>query len=68
MTTLAISWSFIKSKVLDLILTNLGNEIEAKLQTATSSGAVYSTISVHKLEHVIVPRFFWLDFSLQESK
>jgi hypothetical protein len=51
-----------------LTLTNLGNEIEAKLQTATSSGAVYSTISVHKLEHVIVPRFFWLDFSLQESK
>ena len=29
--------------------------IEAKLQTATSSGDVYSTISVHKLLDLIVP-------------
>ena len=41
--------------------------IEAKLQTATSSGDVYSTISVHKLLDLIVPRCFWLLLPLQAS-
>ena len=36
--------------------------MEAKLQTATSSGAEYSMISVHRLDDLIVPRFCWLDF------
>lgn len=38
-------------------MTSFGNEILAKLHTAVSSGAVYSTISVHKLLHLIVPKF-----------
>ena len=29
--------------------------MDARLQTATSSGDVYSTISVHRLEDLIVP-------------
>ena len=41
--------------------------MEAKLQTATSSGAEYSTISQHKLEDLIIPKFFWLDLLLHES-
>lgn len=32
--------------------------MEARLHTATSSGEVYSTISVHRLLHLIVPRFW----------
>src|SRR5690606_21408960 len=47
--------------------TNFGKEMEARLQTATSSGAVYSIISVQRLLDFIVPRFFWFDFSLQAS-
>lgn len=39
----------------------------ARLQTATSSGAVYSTISVQRLLLWMVPRFFWLLFRLQAS-
>jgi hypothetical protein len=31
--------------------------MEARLHTAVSSGLVYSTISVHRLEHLMVPRF-----------
>jgi hypothetical protein len=34
-----------------------GNEGDARLQTATSSG-VYSIISVHKFDRRIVPKFF----------
>ena len=30
--------------------------LEAKLQTATSSGAEYSTISVQRLAHLMVPK------------
>ena len=41
--------------------------IEAKLQTATSSGDVYSMISVHRFEQRIVPRFCWFDLRLAES-
>lgn len=48
-------------------LTYLGRAIEARLQTAVSVGLVYSIISVHKLEDLIVPRFCWLLFLLQES-
>ena len=33
-------------------------EIEAKLHTAVSSELEYSTISVHKLDDLIVPKFF----------
>ena len=33
----------------------------------TSSGLLYSTISVHRLLHFMVPRFCWLDFLLQWS-
>lgn len=34
-----------------IIYFTLGKEIEAKLQTATSSGEVYYTISVHRLDY-----------------
>ena len=34
--------------------------MEARLQTATSSGEEYSRISVQRFEHLITPRFFWL--------
>jgi hypothetical protein len=37
--------------------------MEARLQTAVSSGAEYSMISVQRFEDLIVPRFFWFDFS-----
>ena len=37
--------------------TKRGSAIEARLQTAVSSGEVYSMISVHRLEHLMVPRF-----------
>ena len=37
------------------------------MQCCTSSGAVYSTISVHRFEDRMVPRFCWLDFALQAS-
>ena len=37
--------------------TYLGSAIDARLQTAVSSADVYSTISVHRLLHFIVPRF-----------
>ena len=36
--------------------TEIGKEIEARLQTAVSSWFEYSIISVHKLEDFIVPR------------
>lgn len=35
----------------------LGRAMEARLQTADSSGLVYSMISVHRLLHLMVPRF-----------
>jgi hypothetical protein len=41
--------------------------MDARLQTAASSGEVYSTISVHKLEDLIVPKFFWFDLA-RESR
>ncbi len=47
--------------------TNMGSEMDARLHTATSSGLVYSTISVQRLEHRMVPRFCWLDLRLQAS-
>ena len=37
------------------------------MHTATSSGEVYSMISVHKFELFIVPKFFWLLFELHAS-
>ena len=36
-------------------------------KTDHSSGAEYSIISVHKLDDLIVPRFFWFDFSAQKT-
>ena len=44
-----------------------GIAMEARLQTATSSFAVYSMISVQRLEERIVPRFCWLDLPLAAS-
>lgn len=35
----------------------LGKAMEARLQTADSSGLVYSMISVQRLLHLMVPRF-----------
>lgn len=65
-------YSFIGTKLIDVNArtfsrTNLGKAIEARLHTAVSSGLVYSMISVHRFEDLIVPRFFWLLFLLQES-
>ena len=48
-------------------VTKRGSAIEARLQTATSSGEVNSTISVHKFEHRMVPRFCWFDLRFAES-
>ena len=36
--------------------------MEARLQTAVSSGEEYSMISVHRLDDLMVPRFCWFDF------
>lgn len=48
-------------------LTNRGNAIDARLHTAVSVGLVYSIISVHRFEDLMVPRFCWLLFLLQVS-
>lgn len=61
------SYNLLKSYVRFTSSTNADKLRDAKLQTATSSGAVYSTISVHRLEDFMVPRFCWLDFALQAS-
>ena len=45
------------SKELGPYSTYLGRAKDARLQTAISSGAVYSIISVHKFEDLIVPKF-----------
>ena len=60
------SYNFWWSKV-SLSATKEGSASEARLQTATSSGEVYSMISVHRFEQRIVPRFCWLDLRLAES-
>lgn len=39
----------------------VGRAIDARLQTAVSSGEEYSMISVQRLEDLMVPRFFWFD-------
>ncbi|MDI3349833.1 hypothetical protein DCBHLPFO_00647 [Mycoplasmopsis arginini] len=44
-----------------------GKAIEAKLQTACSVGELYSIISVHKLDDLIVPKFFWFDLEFAAS-
>ena len=56
-TTLVTSCNFSKLNVLSSF-TYFGSDNDAKLQTATSSGAVYSMISVHKLDDLMVPRCF----------
>src|SRR3569833_3332306 len=66
-TTWVTSCSFWMSLTPSLLSTYDGSASEAKLQTATSSGAQYSTISVHRLELRMVPRFFWLLLRLQWS-
>lgn len=48
-------------------LTYRGRAIDARLHTAVSVGLVYSIISVHKFDDLIVPRFCWLLFLLQVS-
>ena len=45
----------------------LESPIDAKLHTANSSDELYSMISVHKFDDLIVPRFFWLDLPLHAS-
>ena len=47
--------------------TNDWRLIDARLHTATSSGAVYSMISVQRLELLMVPRFCWLLLLLHAS-
>ena len=64
-TTFAIFRNCLKSKASST--TMAVKLIEAKLQTATSSGDVYSTISVQRLLDLIVPRCFWFDLPLQAS-
>ena len=58
-TTLVTSCSFWKSYF--PLTMNEGRASDARLHTAVSSGDEYSMISVHRLEDLIVPRFFWLD-------
>jgi len=41
--------------------------MDARLHTATSSGAEYWITSVHRLLERIVPRFFWFDLLLHAS-
>lgn len=65
-TTLATAWSLTKSYPEPEGRTKAGRAIEARLQTATSSGAEYSIISVQRLEHLIVPRFFWFDLAARD--
>jgi hypothetical protein len=55
--TFEILISYLKLKVRFSGSTKAGNEIDARLQTATSLSDVYSTISVHKLLDFIVPKF-----------
>ena len=55
------------SSATSLCLTNLESAMEARLHTAVSSLLVYSTISVHRLEDLIVPKFCWLDLPLHAS-
>lgn len=66
MATLLTSFNFLKSYERSG-LTNIFTAIDARLQTAISSGAEYSTISVQRLEHLMVPRFCWFDFRLHAS-
>lgn len=54
-TTLVTLCNFLKSY--SLLVMKAGKAKEAKLHTATSSGAEYSMISVHKLEDLMVPKF-----------
>src|SRR3954469_10244034 len=49
------------------LITYLGKAKEARLQTATSLSDVYSIISVHRLELLIVPKFCWFDLPLAAS-
>jgi hypothetical protein len=60
---LVITWVILisssKLKVRFYRFTKLGKDIEAKLQTATSSFEVYSIIYVHRLLDFIVPKFCW---------
>ncbi|KAH3688794.1 hypothetical protein WICPIJ_000238 [Wickerhamomyces pijperi] len=60
--TATIECSFLKSNHTDLpsseYFTKDGNATEPKLQTATSSGDEYCTISQHRLDDLITPRFF----------
>lgn len=44
-----------------------GKAMDAKLQTAVSVGLENSIISVQRFEDLMVPRFCWLLFLLQES-
>jgi len=54
--TLAIPISWSKLNDPFYLSTKAGREIEARLQTATSSAEVYYMISVHRLLDLMVPR------------
>ncbi len=58
---------YFNMKCLTFSRTKRGRAMEARLHTAVSSGLENSTISVHKLEDLIVPRFCWLLFLLHAS-
>ena len=47
--------------------TNIGNPIDARLQTAISSGFETSIISVQRFEDFIIPIFFFFFFLLHAS-
>ena len=64
-TTFEIFLNFLKSKASST--TMAVRLMDARLQTATSSGDVYSTISVQRLLDLMVPRCFWFDLPLQAS-
>jgi hypothetical protein len=58
MSKLSAEFIRILRNIIIIDLRNLLTGMEARLQTACSSLSVYSMISVHKLELLIVPRFF----------
>src|SRR5579862_6614890 len=66
-TTCVTSCNFANANSPRIASTKDGRAREARLHTATSSGAEYSTISVQRLELRMVPRFCWLLLRLHES-
>ena len=68
MYVISYSFSWLKLAAgVPVPLTKRGSAIEARLHTAISPAEVYSTISVHRLEPRMQPRFCWLDLRLHAS-